>query len=76
MRFAERWMNCAGCDLGQRREHEAAMRHLRMRQGEPVVVEDDAIHQQQVEIEGARPFRGRLSAIAAKLALDGEQLVE
>ena len=47
-----------------------------MRQGEAVVVEDDVVHEQQIEIESAWAFHGHLSAIAAKFALDGEESVE
>lgn len=58
-----------GRDCGKRLEHEAALRELRMRHGEPARAETSAAPQNDVEIEHTRAPAA--AAAATEFALDG-----
>jgi hypothetical protein len=49
------WMVEVGGDFAQRREDEAAVVHMRMRQLQIGAVDNPFAMEQQIEVEGARP---------------------
>ena len=59
-------------ELCERLERERALVQPRVRQRQPRHVERDALHEQQVEIDGARPVPRPLAG-AAELPLDLEE---
>ncbi len=74
--FVEDRMTEMGCDLAEGREDESAAGEGRVRDGEARRVEDQIVHEQQVQVEGAGVVDKGESAIAAVAALGGKQEVE
>lgn len=60
-------------DLGQRGEHEPAPRHLRMRDAEFFLREDEIAVEQQIEVEHARSLGRGSGAVAAEANLQREE---
>lgn len=65
-----------GCDLGERREDEAAFVQGGVREREHRVVADGIAVEQQVEVDDARAFGWGVRAVAAHGVLDGEKAAE
>jgi hypothetical protein len=55
-------MECAGRDLGQRLKHEAPLVQRRMRDAQAVILNDPVAEEQDVNINGTRPFVTRAKA--------------
>ena len=66
---------CRSCgrNLGQRRQHKAALGQGRVRQRQLLSGDDPIPHQQQIEIQRAGTVQGTLAAIASQLPFDGQQ---
>ena len=74
------WLRCGcrscGRNLGQRRQHKAALGQGRVRQRQLFSGNDRIPHQQQIEIQRARALQDTLAAIAPQLPFDGQQSMQ
>ncbi len=74
--FTEDGMAEVGCDFAEGREDESAAGERRVWNGETWRVEDQIVHEQQVQIEGAGVVGKIAGTVTAIVVLGGEQEVE
>ena len=65
-----------GCDFGERDENEGAFSETRVGNIEAGFAEEEVVVEEDVEVEGTRAVGDGCGAVAAEIALDGEEGVE